>query len=306
LSTSLELAGMVFHRSTADSLAGKWAGTVFGTNHGYFFMELRHVDDQAAGLLRLDDNRYGLCTFSVAGSGDGISQLQLSPAAAPQGVELRPVTVKVGIDQEGRLIGDWNTDEGRAGTLVANRLNGVEVVEVDQASAPIPSYDVSVFRRRGARRGPRVPACTVDVEVFKRIFRSLGEASRQLMQLQVGQMRDGLATQTPPEEAVKLEHRLRTEEARLRALNAVGLILEGADGKLIWECDERALDADMLPKPLRRITFEIGFVALFLKVSKSSQAVPLLHLTSANRPHTISLTRRLLLHRTPVALLYMG
>jgi hypothetical protein len=255
-------------RSSAGSLAGKWAGTVFGTNHGHFFMELDHVNDQATGMLRLDDQRYGLCAFSVAGCGNRISQLQLSPAVAPEGVELRPVAVKVGIDQEGRLIGDWNTDEGRAGILVASRLSSMEGVDADQSPASIPTYDVSVFRRRGARREPRVPACTVTVEVFKRIFRSLAEASRQLVQLQVGQIRDGLKAPTSPEEAAQLEHRLRTEEARLRALNAVGLILEAADGKLIWECDESALDSDMLPTPLRRITFEIGFVARFLETQQ--------------------------------------
>jgi hypothetical protein len=64
-------------------------------------MELDHVDDQATGTLRLDDQRYGLCTFSVAGRGARISQLQLSPAAPPEGVVLRPVTVKIGIDQAG-------------------------------------------------------------------------------------------------------------------------------------------------------------------------------------------------------------
>lgn len=47
----------------AGGLAGKWAGTVVGTNYGHFFMELDHVDDQVTGTLCLDDQRYGLCTF---------------------------------------------------------------------------------------------------------------------------------------------------------------------------------------------------------------------------------------------------
>jgi hypothetical protein len=159
------------------------------------------------------------------------------PASAPQGVELRPVTAEVGIDPEGRIIGDWNTDEGRVGTLVANRHIGVEAVEAHQPEVPAPTYDISVFKRRGARREPRVPACTVDVEVFKRIFRSLVTASRQSVQYQVAQIRDSVPPPASPEDAARLERGLRTEEARLRALNSAGVVLEGEDGKLIWEFD---------------------------------------------------------------------
>jgi hypothetical protein len=151
-----------------------------------------------------------------------------------------------------------------SGTLVAGRHAGMEMVETDQPTASIPAYDISVFRRRGARREPRVPACTVDVEVFKRIFRALADASPQSVQHQVAQIRDGRDKPTSPEKAARLDYGLRAEEARLRALNAVGLILEERDGKLIWECDESALESHMLPKPLRRSTFETGFVIRFL------------------------------------------
>jgi hypothetical protein len=252
-------------------VTGKWAGTVFGTNYGHFFLELNQADDQVAGLLRLDDVRYGLCTFSVGGRPGRISQLQLSPASAPEGVELRPVAVQVRIDEEGKLVGDWHTDEGRVGTLVAGRQSGVKTMEAEQPDISIPTYDITVFKRRGARREPRVPACTVGVEMFKRIFRSLINAGRQSVQYQVAQIRDSLQAPASPEDAARLEHALRSEEARLRALNSVGVILEGADGKLIWECDEDALEAHMLPKPLRRITFETGFVTRFLE---SQQKLP--------------------------------
>ncbi|MCI0560057.1 MAG: hypothetical protein MN733_16330, partial [Nitrososphaera sp.] len=149
---------------------------------------------------------------------------------------------------------------------IASRQRGVTEVG---GGTKTPSYDVSAFRFRGARREQKVPACFLDTEILKRIYTTLEDASQNSVDHQIQRIRAGIQSQERASVTRRDEESLNAEAERLRAIYTVGITMEGADGKRIIEYDKNALEPEQLPKPLLRLVFDIGVLASYVEPSRT-------------------------------------
>lgn len=97
-----------------------WTGNVFGTNVGNLFVEFAGEDDGLTGTLRFNDTAYGLVVYTISGQFDG-SELILAgepPAPEADGVPLGKLTASARLRPNGSMEGEWETDQGTAGTFV--------------------------------------------------------------------------------------------------------------------------------------------------------------------------------------------
>jgi hypothetical protein len=116
-------------------LANRWTGKIYGTNTGNVFLELNQDDGTLSGKLRIMDDLFGLSTYSCNGdiSDDKIT-LYCKPSEVIDGMEIGNVTVLVSIRQDGRLMGDWSSEIGTAGTFNISPHN----LDNTQSSNQIP------------------------------------------------------------------------------------------------------------------------------------------------------------------------
>lgn len=98
------------------TLGRLWAGRVFGTNTGNFFLELDSSGEGVTGTLRLMDTQFGLTVYQVTGSFDGILRLNGEPLQAPTGVQVGSIEASATLTPEGHLRGEWKSSIGTAGT----------------------------------------------------------------------------------------------------------------------------------------------------------------------------------------------
>ncbi len=98
-----------------------WAGNIYGTNTGNVFVEFTQQlgSTELKGTLRVDDHRYGLLTFLIAGAFDGsVFTLIGEPYKLPEGVQSSKVSAKLNLNQQGVLSGTWVREDGAGGTMV--------------------------------------------------------------------------------------------------------------------------------------------------------------------------------------------
>lgn len=120
-------------------LGRRWAGRIFGTNTGNVSVILESNDDQVAGELRLVDDQFGPCRFSLKGTFDG-SKVRLvgQPEQAPEGIELGELTIDGDLLPEGNIKGEWSSALGTGGIFelyphdapsrIAGAVGGIEQV----------------------------------------------------------------------------------------------------------------------------------------------------------------------------------
>lgn len=102
-------------------ITNQWAGHIFGTNTGDFFLEFDEPIDEArlVGNLRLMDRHFGLAVFEVQGSFGNVLTLVASPTQVKAGVEVGVIDVFAKLTDEGRLQGNWKSSLGNGGAFVA-------------------------------------------------------------------------------------------------------------------------------------------------------------------------------------------
>ena len=113
------------------AIGRSWAGSVYGTNTGNFFLKFEEVEPKLRGTLRHLDRAYGLAIFTVEGSFEEKLQLVGTPQQSPAGVELGTLSLSAALTPEGHLRGEWSSTTGTAGTFVAYPHDQ----ETDQAAA---------------------------------------------------------------------------------------------------------------------------------------------------------------------------
>ena len=100
-----------------------WAGRMFGTNTGNFFLEVESSPDgPLTGTLRLMDTLLGLNVYQITGSFDGTT-LQFDghhvQAQGPDSVVHGVIHATGTLTPQGRLFGRWTSTLGTGGTFDA-------------------------------------------------------------------------------------------------------------------------------------------------------------------------------------------
>lgn len=99
------------------SLAGLWAGHIYGTNTGKVFLELEAENGHLTGTVRLNDDSFGVIVYSVTGADGDEVELECIPERVPEGVEAEPAQVRGKLAPDGTVKGKWETESGTAGTF---------------------------------------------------------------------------------------------------------------------------------------------------------------------------------------------
>lgn len=100
------------------NIEGNWAGRIYGTNTGNVFCNFKLENDKIIGIARINDDSYGLSIFNISGTQDSTIELQLTQFSDKE--ELTnpvKVVVKLKLQNDGNIIGDWLTENGHGGTI---------------------------------------------------------------------------------------------------------------------------------------------------------------------------------------------
>lgn len=100
------------------SIEGKWAGRIYGTNTGNVYCEFVSEKDKIIGTARINDDSYGISVFTISGNQNSIIELQLTEFSDREELKnLTTVEVKLKLQNDGNINGEWLSNDGRAGTL---------------------------------------------------------------------------------------------------------------------------------------------------------------------------------------------
>jgi hypothetical protein len=102
--------------------AGRWVGSIRGTNIATFELVLEQAEEQLRGHLSLLDVALGAATFEVEGTaGDAVATFRLIPGAAAPGSELSHGLARAALQADGSLAGIWEMQSQTFGAFTASR-----------------------------------------------------------------------------------------------------------------------------------------------------------------------------------------
>src|SRR5579864_6592419 len=224
----------------ADELGGRWIGRVEGTNAGNFLLDMEQRDGKLSGQARLNDATYGVSAFDVKGeTSDGHLVLDLVPREVLPGVQIAPAKVRGAVQDDHSIRGEWQTEQGTAGTFVAVReqqvQHGLNTFDPQAAGATAIAYEKTT----------RIPSCVVDYDMLRQIYRDLSEGAAEALRI---------ALATPGN---------TQDEKVLRLAHAITILARGSNGEQVLTIDSAVLVQESLPRPLQFVRFELG---LYYKV----------------------------------------
>jgi hypothetical protein len=229
-------------------LSGIWAGTISGTNVGSFTLEIEDRLGKLSGILRLTESSLGLFVYDCIGDvRDNHVGLETTPRVVPEGVEASHGKVSGRIQPDGSLTGEWSTEQGASGTLIAFKRSvpSGHTAGLNAATAPAMVFS--------SERHTRVKPCVVDVDVLRRIHRELSTASDEAARLEFA--RQTQLSTAPPAANVPSQ---KVDYAQVRSVYSVMILAKGVHGEQVVSLDPSVLDGGHLPKPLASIQFDIG------------------------------------------------
>jgi len=100
-----------------STLAGPWAGSIYGTNTGNIFVEFSQKDSALSGHVKISDDRFGISSYTFIGTDSEEIVLNCSPEQTPEGIDVGDVTVVGKLQPDGTLTGQWESTIGSAGTF---------------------------------------------------------------------------------------------------------------------------------------------------------------------------------------------
>lgn len=127
------------------NIEGNWAGRIYGTNTGNVFCNFKLDKDEITGVARINDDSFGLSLFTISGKQNSIIQLRLTQFSARE--ELTnpiKIEVKLKLQNDGNIIGDWITENGHAGTLALYPHKNVDSKDVSTEPQQIYSKTVKL------------------------------------------------------------------------------------------------------------------------------------------------------------------
>ncbi|MCM8557771.1 hypothetical protein [Sphingomicrobium sediminis] len=135
---------------TVERFSRYWAGNIFGTNTGRFFLKFDSVaSDALEGTLRLNDTVYGIAVFKAVGTyAGGTLELKCEVVEAPENIEFGVVTATAKLVADGSFHGEWTSSSGTGGPLSLYPHSGVEIRE--EGASPTQTYTAT--RDLGALR----------------------------------------------------------------------------------------------------------------------------------------------------------
>lgn len=102
-----------------SQLSKLWAGRIYGTNTGNFFLKFDQTAPKLKGRLRFLDAEYGVALYDIQGTFEDSLELKGSPAGTPVEVNLGDLEVTAKLTSEGHLRGEWVSSIGTGGIFVA-------------------------------------------------------------------------------------------------------------------------------------------------------------------------------------------
>lgn len=216
-------------------LSGRWIGRIEGTNSGNFLLDLENRDGTVSGKARLNDTTFGVCAFDLTGKfEDGELLLDFVPREVMPGVQLAPAKVRGTLQDDGSIKGEWQTDQGTAGTLVAVReqhvQQGLSSLDPQAAAATALAYE----------KATRIPSCVVDYDILRQLHRALSDGAVEALRI---------ALANPGN---------KTDEKVLRLAHAITITAHGMNGEKLLTIDPAVLTQESLPRPLQFIRIELG------------------------------------------------
>lgn len=98
---------------------GLWAGHVYGTNTGNFFLEIDADGDSVQGTLRFMDAVFGIAILDIRGTLNDKLLFTGIPRQTKEGVVAGELSAEAELTPEGNLRGTWSTTLGTGGTFLA-------------------------------------------------------------------------------------------------------------------------------------------------------------------------------------------
>ncbi|MFG1202133.1 hypothetical protein V5F29_07035 [Xanthobacter aminoxidans] len=100
------------------SLAQRWAGRVFGTNVGNVFIKFSGEDAALSGSLHFNEGEDSSVVYAVSGKFDGVKLILAGVGPELDGGRRRSnISLSCDISAKGELIGEWEAENGSAGTI---------------------------------------------------------------------------------------------------------------------------------------------------------------------------------------------
>jgi hypothetical protein len=102
-----------------SQLSKLWAGRIYGTNTGNFFLKFDDVSDTTLrGQMRFLDSEYGVALYDVAGSFTESLDIKGTPAVLREDIVLGNIDITAKLTPEGYLRGEWTSSIGTGGTFL--------------------------------------------------------------------------------------------------------------------------------------------------------------------------------------------
>ena len=108
-----------------QDIAGKWVGTIHGTNNGSVFAEFIIDGGRLIGSAQINDPMLGVGVYSVTGAHEANERIRLV-LTPDQRTHLEGhgiVTVLARRPSSGKIVGEWRSTIGTAGTLAVAKLD---------------------------------------------------------------------------------------------------------------------------------------------------------------------------------------
>lgn len=109
----------------AFDYTGYWTGSIAGTNHGGFTLDLRQSGDKVSGVGKFSEPSLGQYEYGIQGqvAEDGGLSARLTPVRhQSSAIHLGVVQVLCSVDVNGSMSGRWRSEIGTEGVLTASRF----------------------------------------------------------------------------------------------------------------------------------------------------------------------------------------
>lgn len=102
--------------------AGRWVGSIVGTNIASFTLVLEQLEEKLNGDLILTEAALGTATYKVDGAaGNGVATFRLIAGTAAQGTTSTNGRVRAAVQPDGSLAGVWEMESQTFGSFSAKR-----------------------------------------------------------------------------------------------------------------------------------------------------------------------------------------
>lgn len=128
--------------------SGYWTGTISGTNHGGFTLDIRQDGDKISGVAKLSEPALGQYEYLLEGMVTDVLSVLMIPGRKTAAFQLGKVQVVCSLNAEGQLTGRWKSEIGTEGILSATRFE-------DKPLAPSLPKSNSVFLVHGHDEGAK-------------------------------------------------------------------------------------------------------------------------------------------------------